>query len=155
MQPLTDQRRRTLFAIAAAICAIPAALIPLAGRSARVFPPAAVVAGDAFELSPLRTPAPPVDVRISRDPFVPDPPATPRKPDIHEAARPSTTQTCTAPRVLGVAIAARPQAIVACGDRIDLIGRGEQLNGSTVARITSSGVVLSNGVALPLSEDGE
>ncbi|HZZ66509.1 MAG TPA: hypothetical protein VFE17_13465 [Candidatus Baltobacteraceae bacterium] len=143
-----------MFAIAAAICAIPAALVPLAGRSAREWPPAAAVVGNSFELSPVRTPAPPLDVRIARDPFIPDRLATQRRPALRSRAG-SSLQDCTAPTVRGVAIGERPQAIVACGERIELIGNGDRLDGARVTSITSSGVVLSGGAVLPLSEDGE
>lgn len=152
MQPLTEQGRKTLFAIAAFVCAIPVVVAPLAGRSARQLMPNSAAASDSFKLRSVRTPAPRAYVRITRDPFVPDKPINARGSAPPNAPG-NLAQRCTEPIVRGVAIGQRAQAIVACGGRIELISAGDRLNGSQVINITSSGVVLSGGTVLPLLED--
>src|SRR5579864_360753 len=109
---LTDRRRRSLFQIAAALCAIPAILVPLACRSAYDLSAAGVSPIDGFTVRALSTEAPEKPVRVERDPFIAD---NVRK-DQNQRARKESPQDCISPSVRAVVLGASPHALIDCGN---------------------------------------
>ena len=153
MLPLTDETRRKWLIMAAAICAVPTVLAPLAGRSAYRAGPNEAALDDSFKVLPVVIPRPAARVIMHRDPFVADRVASANNAQSSPRAASHATGDCARPVIRGVAIGARPQAILACGERIVLVGAGDRVGGAIVTDVSSSGVVLNSGVVLPLEED--
>lgn len=155
MLRLTDETRRKWLICAAAICAVPTVLAPLAGRSAYQGEPSQAALDDSFKVLPVASAHPPARVVIHRDPFIADTPANANGAHSTPRGISRTAGICPTPIVRGIAIGTRPQAILACGPRIDLVAAGDRVGGAIVSGITSNGVVLSSGVVLRLDENNQ
>jgi hypothetical protein len=143
LQPLRSERRRnllrgSLLALAGALLLLPLAL-PLAlpaQAGGRI--------GSAPEPAPTFAEAAEPEVKITRDPFVPE--AATQSADATQAVDGGGSI-----EVEAVASGSSPRALIQVGGTSRIVRVGDALGDSTVNSIGPSGIVLENGETLPFA----
>ncbi|MFN2449200.1 MAG: hypothetical protein ABR508_05315 [Candidatus Baltobacteraceae bacterium] len=136
------ENRRIVLASALAVCAISMCLLPLAARSSLEMSEGTAASAGRFEHAPVRlrqTTTPPL---VLRDPFIAEGEGPAH--DLH-AAMPSAVF------VRAVITGSSPRALIEDGGRIRIVQPGDAVAGSTVRSLGVKGIVLENGIRLPLA----
>lgn len=163
LPPLDNSARVHALRIAAALCAVPVLLVPIAARSSRSFVSGDSLPSGTFTHAALPIAGPVPAVRIERDPFAGDPP----EPSVPASS--VTNSTIVGMRVVqgqstGIAVpqaaavraiatgANGTRALVEEGGETRIVSAGDIIDGSRIVEITAGAVVLSNGVRLQLAQ---
>lgn len=165
MRPLHDARRRRALFCSALLCAVPLCLAPLAGRSSLELADEQATFDARFSAPALAASWRVKPVNVERDPFRPDggsrsaaPPHDNGVVGMHVTQGrpigfPLTPNTAQLSSVTAIITGSSARALIDDGSRVRVVGIGDALDGARVSKIDATGVHLTNGKVLPLTED--
>lgn len=152
LPPLRDDDRNTLHHVSVMLCCSSLALLPLATGTSWIAQAQASPATAAADVpaTPERLRFP--EIRVRRDPFVPDAAASPQRGLLFVGAGGGAEHGLQMPIVHAVVLGAKPEALIEISGIVRVVGIGDALEDAAVTAIDTGGVVLSDGRTLPLEQ---
>ena len=141
MNPISNGTRRKMVAGSAVLCAVPLFLAPISGRSSFELAAERTAFTSRFGLSAPRVRPDSAQVRIMKDPFVPQSAfvIAPR------SVQAKDSKNGFVPLLRAIASGASPLALLEENGRVRIVGIGDAVGGSSVVSILSDRIRLQDG----------
>jgi hypothetical protein len=135
------------------VCAVPIVLMPIAGRSSFELAREQAAFNARFNAPVVPARWKTADVRISRDPFVPEHSVLPHEDEQTASVTSTANAAFEAAVVRAVVTAPARRALVDENGSVRIVAVGDSVAGSPVVAIERSGIRLQSGQVLRLTGD--